>query len=66
MQLEGARSTYDLNRDYEKELAGQRKRLWATKNRAELLGRVRRITGIRKLTELLELHEVRDPAVANF
>jgi cephalosporin-C deacetylase-like acetyl esterase len=52
MRLPGARSTYDLNRDYEKELAGQRKKLWTTKDRAELLGRVRRIAGIRELAEL--------------
>jgi cephalosporin-C deacetylase-like acetyl esterase len=52
MRLPGARSTYDLNRDYEEELTGQRRRLWATKGRAELLGKVRRIAGIRKLTEL--------------
>ncbi|MEA3224489.1 MAG: acetylxylan esterase [Planctomycetota bacterium] len=52
MRLPGARSTYDLNRDYEKELAGQRKRLWATNSHAQLLGRVRRIAGIRKLAEL--------------
>ena len=52
MRLPGARSTYDLNRDYEKELAEQRKKLWTTKDRAELLGRVRRIAGIRELAEL--------------
>ena len=52
MRLPGARSTYDLNRDYEKELAEQRTKLWKTKDRAELLGQVRRIAGIRKLAEL--------------
>lgn len=54
MLLDGARSTYDLNRDYEKELAEQRKKLWATENKTELLGRVRRIVGIHELTELPE------------
>jgi len=52
MRLPGARSTYDLNRDYEKELSGRRKKLWAKKDSAELLGRVRRLAGIRKLENL--------------
>ena len=52
MQLDGARSTYDLNRDYEKNLARRRRKLWATKDRAELLGQVRRIAGIRKIADL--------------
>ncbi len=52
MLLIGAGSTYDLNRDYEKVLARRRRKLWTTKDQAELLGRVRRIAGIRKLAEL--------------
>ncbi len=52
MRMPGARSTYDLNRDYEKELAGRRRRLWKTNGQTELLGRVRRLAGIRKLSEL--------------
>jgi len=54
MNLDGARSTYDLNRDFEKELAGRRKKLWAAGNQAELLDEVRNIAGIRKLTEIPE------------
>ena len=54
MLIEGARSTYDLNRDFEKELARQRAQLWETKDRAELMGRVRRIAGVRQLTDLPE------------
>jgi cephalosporin-C deacetylase-like acetyl esterase len=54
MLLEGARSVYDLNREYEKDLAKQRKQLWTTIERAELLSRVRKITGIRRLSELPE------------
>jgi len=54
MNIEGARSTYDLNRDYEKELAGRRKKLWDTANKAELLDKVRKIAGIRSLEELPE------------
>jgi len=54
MHLEGARSTYDLNRDLEKELAAQRKRLWSTTDRAGLLDQVRRIAGVRPLARLSE------------
>jgi len=54
MNIDGARSTYDLNRDLEKELTGRRKKLWANKDRAELLDEVRNIAGIRKLAELPE------------
>jgi cephalosporin-C deacetylase-like acetyl esterase len=54
MLLEGARSTYDLNRDFEKQLASKRHKLWSTMERAELLARVRKLTGIRTLTELPE------------
>jgi len=52
MHLAGARSTYDFNRDLEEELTARRKRLWATAGRAELLGQVRRLSGIRPLAEL--------------
>jgi dienelactone hydrolase len=52
MLIKGARSAYDLNRDYEKELAERRSKQWATKDHAELLQKVRQIAGIRKLAEL--------------
>ncbi len=52
MNIEGARSTYDLNRDYEKELAARRKKLWAAADHAELLQKVRAIANIRKPAEL--------------
>ncbi|MBN2316534.1 MAG: acetylxylan esterase [Sedimentisphaerales bacterium] len=52
MLMDGARSTYDLNRDYERELAQHRKKLWATKDHSELLEEVRRMAGIRKLSDL--------------
>jgi dienelactone hydrolase len=52
MLLDGARSTYDLNRDYERDLAERRKKLWATRDRAELLDKVRTTAGIRRFTEL--------------
>lgn len=54
MHLEAARSTYDLNRDLERELAVQRKELWKTTPQAKLLSRVRRLTGIRALAKLPE------------
>ncbi len=52
MLLPGARSVYDLNEDYERELAKQRKAKWAAGERAELLAEVRRLAGVRKLSEL--------------
>jgi len=54
MLLEGARSTYDLNRDFEKELAGRRRQLWAAVPRTEMLARVRKLAGVRALIELPE------------
>jgi cephalosporin-C deacetylase-like acetyl esterase len=55
MEIEGARSTYDLNRDYEKKLAEQRHRLWTKTSQNELLNQVRQITGIRRLNELPDI-----------
>ena len=52
MSLPGARSVYDLNEDLENELARQRASQWATGDRAALLEQVRRLSGIRKLSEL--------------
>jgi hypothetical protein len=52
MQLTGARSVFDLNRDCEKQLAAHRTELWKTGDRGELLAQVRKIAGIRKLAEL--------------
>jgi len=52
MKLQGARSTYDINRDIERNLAAQRKKTWAEGDVPELLEQVRQIAGIRKLTEL--------------
>ncbi|MBN1341857.1 MAG: acetylxylan esterase [Phycisphaerae bacterium] len=52
MQLDGAKTLYELNADYETQLAAKRKQRWSTGKRAELLEQVRRIAGIRKLSEL--------------
>jgi dienelactone hydrolase len=52
MHLEGARSTYDLNRDFEKELAAKRNERWRTIPQADMLDQVRRVAGIRPLGEL--------------
>jgi cephalosporin-C deacetylase-like acetyl esterase len=54
MHLAGARSTYDLNRDLEKNLAAHRKQLWSTQSRADRLSQVRRLVGVRTLAELPE------------
>ncbi|MBW8040551.1 MAG: hypothetical protein FVQ85_11175 [Planctomycetes bacterium] len=51
MMIKGARSVYDLNREYEKELAQRRKRLWAS-DRTGLLSKVRKMARIRKVSEL--------------
>jgi hypothetical protein len=64
MRLEGARSTYDFNRDLEKDLATRRKRLWSTMPLSNRLAEVRRLTGVRPLAELpeptLELRDAGD------
>ncbi len=52
MSLPGARSVYDLNEDCENELARQRAASWAAGDRATLLEQVRRLAGVRKLSEL--------------
>ena len=52
MRLPGARSVYDLNEDYEKELAPRRAAAWKSADRAELLGKVRQAAGIRTLEKL--------------
>ena len=59
MALEGARSTYDLNRDFEKKLAKRRRKLWKTTTRTEMLNQVRKIAGIRKLTNIPEVRAER-------
>jgi cephalosporin-C deacetylase-like acetyl esterase len=60
MLLDGARSVYDLNRDYEKELAEKRRAAWADGATPENLDRVRAVAGIRPLGELPEskVHQV--------
>ncbi len=52
MLLDGARSVYDLNEDYEKVLAERRRQRWAGTDATKLLAEVRRIAGIRPLAEL--------------
>ncbi|MHC4395856.1 MAG: alpha/beta hydrolase family protein [Planctomycetota bacterium] len=54
MNIKGERSTYDLNRDYEKQLAKQRSNLWTTRPREEMLNKVRELCGIRRIEELPE------------
>ena len=52
MSLPGAKSVYDLNEDYENELAKRRASAWASGDATALLAEVRRLAGIRKLVEL--------------
>ena len=52
MLLAGARSTYDLNEDYEKQLAVRRAEKWMAGDRTQLLAKVRQLAGIRRLEEL--------------
>lgn len=54
MLLEGARSVYDLNRDYARELKARRRQIWDTAPREEVLERVAQIAGVRRLSELPE------------
>jgi hypothetical protein len=54
IELKGARSTYDINRVYEKKLSKQRERLWKRTSQDKLLNQIREITGIRRLKELQE------------
>ena len=52
MLLPGARSTYDLNEDYEQQLAVRRTETWKTGDQTRLLAKVRQLSGIRRMTEL--------------
>jgi len=54
MLLDGARSVYDLNVELEEELAAKREQFWRETPPAEALETVRRITGIRPLSEIAE------------
>jgi len=54
MHLARARSTYDLNRDFEKELAVRRRSRWTSAPQADMLQEVRRMAGIRALAALPE------------
>lgn len=55
MLLEGARSVYDLNREEESRLAEVRRRFWQQTDRARALEEVRRLVGVRTLSEIGEL-----------
>ncbi len=52
MLLEGARSVYDLNIEYENQLAKQRKQVWSEPQKNGVLEKVRTVAGIRKLALL--------------
>ena len=52
MLLKGARSAYDLNRKYEDELIEKRNKMWTAANSVEMINKVRKIAGIRRISEL--------------
>jgi cephalosporin-C deacetylase-like acetyl esterase len=52
MLLPGARSVYDLNMELEARLAPARKKFWQETGKEAALDEVRRITGIRRLSDL--------------
>jgi dienelactone hydrolase len=52
MSLPGARSVYDLNEDYENQLAQRRASAWTSGDQAAQLQHIRQLAGIRKLSEL--------------
>ena len=54
MELENARSVYDLNIEYENKLAKQRKKRWSNPDKSEALQKVRTVTNIRELADLSE------------
>jgi len=54
MRLAGARSVYDINRDFEAQLAAARKGMWGRNGPQKMLDEVRRVTGIRRLSALAE------------
>lgn len=54
MLLDGARSVYDINTDYEKELAAKRQTLWANASKKQMLAKARRIAGVRSPQDLPE------------
>jgi len=54
MLLEGARSTFDVNLDEEKQLAETRRSYWADADSAKAREEIRKLTGIRPIAELPE------------
>lgn len=52
MSLPGARSVYDLNIEYENQLAPRRAEAWKSTARGPLLAKVRQLAGIRPLADL--------------
>ena len=54
LRLPGERTAFAMNQEWEQSLARERAELWRTHDRAEMLARVRRLAGIRRLAELPE------------
>lgn len=54
MLLEGARTTYEFNAEYERQLAAKRRERWQQEDPVALLGEVRAQAGVRPLAQLPE------------
>ena len=52
LRLPGARSVYDLNEEYENQLAPRRAAQWKSDDRSQLLAQVRQRAGIRRLDQI--------------
>jgi len=52
MDIEGARTAYEINADYEKQLAVERVKVWRERDASALRGQVRQLANIRKLDAL--------------
>jgi hypothetical protein len=62
MLLNGARSFFDLNRDYNDTLLAVRKEKAASRSDDELRATIRKIAGVRKLEDIPVLHQKNVPA----
>ena len=66
LHLEGARSLYEINSAFERELAEQRTRLWEREDRAALMDQVRQIAGFPRWNDLSDPEiEIGDPITSD-
>jgi len=64
MLVPAERSVFDLNADYERQLASRRKQLWSTATRDDLRQRIRNLTGSRHLADIPHLHAAKTADIA--